>query len=331
MRIRHIILVLSSLFIFIVNASFGQQVYQFSQYQQNLYILNNASAGQNDYLDVTLSYRNQWIGITNSPTTYYVSANMPLGRRLDVKPKQSSTRISRPESYNSIERKSFHAVGVSAAQDSYGPYALNILTASYAFHLPIAEELTLSFSPNVSFNSITFDQNKAIVEDLRDPTYANYVGARNQSSQLDINVAFWLYHSRYFIGYSSDQLIQDRLKLTRGGSLEEIKPNHNFIAGYNFRINRNLILTPNVMLKYVSQTPLSADLNVRLDIQERYWAGLTYRNSHALAGMLGVYFNNSLRLGYSFDFSLNSIQTQNIGSHEIVLGLNFFNKKKAAF
>lgn len=331
MRVIRYILGLSFAVFSSVNAGQAQQVYQFSQYQQNLYILNSASAGQHDYLDVTLSYRNQWVGITNSPTTYYVSANMPLGRRLDVKPKESSTRISQPSSYNSIERKSFHAVGFSAAQDSYGPYALNIVTGSYAFHLPVAQELTLSFSPNVSFNSITFDPTKAIVEDGRDPTYANYVGTRNQSSQLDINVAFWLYHKRYFIGYSSDQLIQDRLRLTSEVSLEEIKAHHNFIAGYGFRLNRNFVLTPNVMMKYVSQAPISADLNVRLDIQERYWAGLTYRNSNALAGMLGLYLNNTIRLGYSFDFSLNSIQTQNIGSHEIVLGLNLFNKEKAAF
>ena len=329
MKLKHYILTLG---IVLISASLdAQQVYQFSQYQQNLYILNSATAGQNNYLDLTMSYRNQWVGIENSPTTYYVSANMPLGKRLDVKPEQSSTRISSPGKYHQLKRKSFHAVGFFAAQDSYGPYGLNIVSASYAFHLPVADELSISFSPNVSFNSVTFDPNKAVVETLGDPTYSNYIGTRNQSSQLDINVAFWMYHSNFFLGYSSDQLIQDRLRLSSEVSMEEIKAHHNVIGGYKFRLNSALSLTPSVLVKYVSQAPLSADINVRLDIQDRYWAGITYRNSNTLAGMLGLYLNNTFRLGYSFDFTMSSIQTQNVGSHEIVLGINFLNKEKAVF
>jgi type IX secretion system PorP/SprF family membrane protein len=309
----------------------AQQVYQFTQYQQNLYILNSASAGVHNYLDINLSYRNQWVGMDNSPTTYYVSANMPLGQRLDVHPQKASSRISSPSTYNSIPRSPFHSVGFFAAQDSYGPYSLNIVSASYSFHLPMAKELTLSFSPNVSFNSVSFDPNKAVVEYPGDPTYANYLGSRNQSSQLDINVAFWLYHNDFFVGYSSDQLVQDKLKLTSEVTLEQIKAHHNLIGGYKFVLNGKLALTPSVMVKYVSQAPINADVNVRLDIEERYWAGITYRSSNSLSGMLGVYLNNTVRLGYSFDLTLSTIQLRNAGSHELFLGLNIFNKEKAIF
>src|SRR5688572_30947797 len=83
----------------------AQQVYQFSQYMQNHYILNTASGGQHDYLDLNTSYRKQWAGIKNSPTTFYVSANMPIGKRLNLNPKASSSRISSPAVYNSIQRK----------------------------------------------------------------------------------------------------------------------------------------------------------------------------------------------------------------------------------
>ena len=330
-RLLNIAITVALVIVGISTNSFGQQVYQFGQYQQNLYILNSASAGVHDYLDVNMSYRQQWVGIENSPTTYYVSANMPIGQRLGVHPKESSTRISTPQSYNSIKRTSFHAVGLFAAQDAYGPYGLNIISASYAFHLPIADELTISFSPNVSFNSVSFDPNKAVVEFSGDPTYSNYLGTRNQSSQMDINVAFWLYHTNYFLGYSSDQLIQDKLNLSSEVTLEEIKAHHNFIGGYKYRLNRNFVLSPSVMLKYVSQAPLNADLNMRVDIQERYWAGVTYQTSNTISGMVGLYLSNTLRLGYSFDFTMSSIQLQNAGSHEIFLGLNLFNKEKTVF
>ncbi|MEQ9188570.1 MAG: type IX secretion system membrane protein PorP/SprF [Cryomorphaceae bacterium] len=309
----------------------GQQVYQFSQYLQNLYILNSATAGLHDYTEVNLSYRNQWVGITNSPTTYYVSVTQPIGKRIEINPQNSSVRISSPAAYTSIQRKSYHAIGGYAARDSYGPYGLTMAGLSYTFHLPIAKQLSVAFSPSVGYTSVTFDQSKAVVEFSGDPTYMNYVSTRAASSLMDINLAFWMYHPKFFVGYSTDQLVQDRLKLSNQITLEEIKAHHNLIAGYHYRINRNMTLTPSVLVKYVGQAPISADLNVRLDYQDRFWGGISFRNSNSLVGMAGIHLSNTLRFGYAFDFTLSSIQTNNIGSHEVMLGLNLFNKEKAIF
>ena len=136
-NIRHI-LVLVVLVFFGYQQAKSQQIYQFSQYLQNLYLLNTASGGIHNYTEVNLSYRNQWVGITNSPTTFYVSANAPIGSRVDVKPISSSVRISNVESYNSIVRKSYHDIGGYIARDGYGPYAQTMGALSYAFHLPVA-------------------------------------------------------------------------------------------------------------------------------------------------------------------------------------------------
>lgn len=309
----------------------AQQVYQFSQYLQNLYILNTATAGMNNYLELNLSYRKQWVGMNNSPTTYYVSGNMPFGKRLNVNPKSSSVRISSPSSYNKITRKAFHAVGGFIAKDTYGPYSLNVGGISYAFHLPLAKQLTASFSPNIGFSSVLFDPAKAQVEVAGDPTYNNYLSTRDKSLNMDINVALWVYHPRFFAGYSSDQLMQDRLKLSSQVTLEKIKAHHNIIAGYHYRINQDFVLTPSVLAKYVNQAPVSFDFNARIDYQERYWGALSYRNTNTLVGMIGLYLNNTMRFGYAFDFTFSSLQLQNIGSHEIMLGLNLFNKEKVIF
>ena len=140
-----------------------------------------------------------------------------------------------------------------------------------------------------------------------------------------------MYHPKFFVGYSSDQLVQDRLKLSNQITFEKIRAHHNLMAGYNHKLNRNMTLTPSILVKYVAQTPVTADFNVRLDYQDRFWAGLSYRNTNTLVGMLGIHLSNTLRFGYAFDFTLSSIQTNNIGSHEIMLGLNLFNKEKAIF
>ncbi len=326
LRITLILLVLNSAF-----SVRSQQVYQFSQYLQNLYILNTATAGLHDYTEVNMSYRKQWIGIDNSPTTYYVSVNTPIGKRLDIKPEASSVRISSPQAYQTIQRESFHAVGGYVAQDQFGPFGITMAGLSYTFHLPVGDELTISFSPSTSYNSVNFDQNKAQVEFSGDPTYAGYIANQARTSQMDINVAFWLYHPKFFLGYSSDQLVQDRLRLSNQVSFEEIKAHHNVIGGYHFRLSRDLTLTPSVLLRYVDQAPFSFDFNTRLDYQDRFWAGVSYRNSQSIVGMAGLHLSNTLRFGYAFDFTMSSVQLQNIGSHEVMIGLNLFNKEKAVF
>lgn len=309
----------------------AQQAYQFSQYLQNLYLLNTATAGLHNYTEVNLGYRSQWVGIENSPQTFYASVTHPLGKRMSVNPEKGSVRISTPTTYNNIRRKAYSAIGGYIMRDAFGPYAMNIASLSYTYHLPIAEELSLSFSPNVSFGQIMFNQNKAQVELAGDPTYDAYAGMQGSATKMDINLAFWLSHEKFFVGYSSNQLLGDRLELTNQISLTELRAHHNVIGGYHFRLNNKWKMSPSVMLRYINNNPLSADLNVMMEYKEAMWCGLSYRNSNNIIGMIGTNLSNSLRLSYSFDFALTSLQLQNVGSHEIVLGINLFNKEKAVF
>jgi type IX secretion system PorP/SprF family membrane protein len=319
-----------ALMIVLTMSAGAQQIYQLSQYLQNLYVLNSATAGLHDYTEVNLSYRNQWVGITNSPTTYYVSVNTPIGKRVEINPQSSSLRISSPTAYNSVTRKSYHAIGGYVLQDASGASAQQIASLSYTFHLPITKELSVSFSPSVGYRNSTFFQDKAKTELPNDPTYNLYT-AQNPGAQMDVNIAAWLYHPKFFVGYSTAQLVQDRLKFNDLISYEEIKVHHNLIMGYNYKINRNLILTPSVLLRYVDLAPFAFDVNFRLDYRDLFWSGLSYRNSNSLIAMIGMHLSNTLRFGYAFDLGLTPIRTRNAGSHEIMLGLNLSNKEKAIF
>ncbi|MDP4664244.1 MAG: type IX secretion system membrane protein PorP/SprF [Salibacteraceae bacterium] len=320
-------------FLVLVTFSFAkaQQAYQFSQYLQNQYLLNSATAGLHNYTEVNMAFRSQWVGIENSPQTIYASVTHPLGERLSINPEKGSVRISTPTTYNNIRRKAYHALGGYILRDAYGPYAMNIASLSYTYHLPIAKELSLSFSPNVSFGQTSFNQTKAVVELSGDPTYDSYAGMQGSSTKMDINVAFWLSHEKFFVGYSSNQLLGDRLELTSQISLTALRAHHNIIAGYHYKINRNLKLSPSVMLRYINQNPFSFDINLMADYKEWIWGGLSYRNSNSIIGMIGMNLSSTFKLGYSFDFTLSSLQYRNVGSHELVLGINLFNKEKAVF
>src|SRR5690606_37647426 len=99
MAMNRFLLLLISLLV--ASAGFSQQLPQYSQYMHNLYVVNPASAGMNDYLDVNLSFRQQWTGIDDAPRTYYLSATGALGKRDKPTTRSLPIPISRPDLYRS--------------------------------------------------------------------------------------------------------------------------------------------------------------------------------------------------------------------------------------
>ena len=59
----------------------AQQKPYYTQYIMNNYILNPALSGIENYMDVKLSYRNQWNDIVGAPVTMYFSAHAPINKK----------------------------------------------------------------------------------------------------------------------------------------------------------------------------------------------------------------------------------------------------------
>jgi type IX secretion system PorP/SprF family membrane protein len=59
---------------YVVNA---QQKPVYTQYVLNNYIINPAISGIENYTDLKLSYRKQWVGIEGAPSTFYMTIHGP--------------------------------------------------------------------------------------------------------------------------------------------------------------------------------------------------------------------------------------------------------------
>ena len=69
------------LFVFFADA---QQRPHYTQYILNNYILNPALSGIENYVDVKLSTRDQWVGLDGAPKTSYISIQGPIGNKNPV-------------------------------------------------------------------------------------------------------------------------------------------------------------------------------------------------------------------------------------------------------
>jgi len=73
-------LLLLIVFLVFVNVSNAQQRPHYTQYIMNNYIVNPAIGGIENYVDVKLSARNQWIGNEGAPKTFYATIHGAIGK-----------------------------------------------------------------------------------------------------------------------------------------------------------------------------------------------------------------------------------------------------------
>src|SRR5215212_12177513 len=59
----------------------AQQKPHYTQYILNQYIINPALTGVENYIDVKISHRHQWVGIQDAPVTSYFTIHSPLGKK----------------------------------------------------------------------------------------------------------------------------------------------------------------------------------------------------------------------------------------------------------
>ncbi len=311
--------------------TFGQQLGQYSQYLNNQFILNPAAAGEHEYFDIDLSFRQQWVGFDNAPQNYYLSGHTRLGGKPKVIA-NPSLRMSHPEeaivsSESNVGGKIKHGVGGIVAADNYGPFKRLNISAAYALHIPVGENAHWSFGLNAGWGNMNFDQSMVSLATSNDATFDQFTATNQRLNFLDVNVGTYFYSDKFFVGYSSNQLLQNSIYF--GGAPSEGKLNvHHFITGgVHLPLSEKLKLTPGVLLKYMNPAPLSFDLTARLTYEDKYFAGLSYRHGDAMIVMLGGYINDLIKIGYTFDYTVSGLSNYNSGGHEVLLGI-MLNKSK---
>lgn len=312
--------------LFLSYSGLGQQLGQYSQYLNNAFIINPAAAGEHDYFDIDLSYRQQWAGIDDAPQNYYLSGHTTLKREKTpyFNPSLRTSHVEEtvtskvaPTKFTQIK----HGIGGIIAADNYGPFKRLNVNAAYALHIPIAAKFYWSFGANIGWAGMNFDPNFIQLANSSDGIYDQFSANAQRLNLFDLNLGTYAYNDKFFVGYSSNQLLQNKIYF--GGTPVEGRQHvHHFIqGGYKFELNDKLDLTPGAMIKYMAPAPISYDINVRIIYDDSYFAGLSYRNQDAVVVMVGAHFKEMFKFAYSYDYVTSNLGNYTSGGHEIIFGL----------
>lgn len=319
-----------------MSTAHAQQKPHYTQYILNQYILNPALTGIENYTDLKLSHRRQWVGLQDAPITSYLSIHTALGKgdprtsatSMDVYGDATSSRGSAYwDEYSAAPNH--HGVGLQIIQDQAGPFRNTSVMATYAYHLGLNAKTNLSAGFGVGYGQLALNMNKLFFgPDVPvDPAIAGS-GVLNRG-HLDMNAGLWLYSDRYFFGIAGNQLVPQKIEYAQNLiRLNDGKwvPHFFATAGYRFLLSEDINLIPSVMVKKVDPVPIQYDLNAKIQYRDLLWAGATYRGQYGSAAMAGFNAMGRLTISYSYDYTTTRLNTVSQGTHEILIGYLFHKK-----
>ncbi len=326
--------------LFVCVQVFGQQRPHYTQYILNNYILNPALSGIENYTDVKISSRDQWVGLNGAPKTTYFSIQAPIGKG-DYR--TSSTSFEVPgqnprgkyywENYTAAEPH--HGIGMTIVNDKTGSFNRFTANATYAYHIGLSPTMNLSAGFSAGITNVSIDKSKQDFSgngDPYDPATGAAISGEINRIRPDLGVGLWLYSKNYFVGLSAQQIIPQKLSFSDDAtfiSTGRLIPHLFLTAGYRFLAGEDFNIIPSVMLKYVQGSSINnfqPEMNLKVQYQDLLWLGGSYRNKDGYAGMVGFNISNSFNVGYAYDITKTSLNTVSRGTHEFLVGFMFGNK-----
>ncbi len=307
------IVVLFSFFLLMKPAS--AQDPEFSQFYANPLYLNPALAGINICPRIIANYRNQWPSLDNA----FVAYNASFDQYFDV----------------------LHGgVGLLLTTDraSGGNLNTTIIGLMYAYKFNITGHLQASAALKVNYYQRSLQWQNLTFEDMIDPQSGftlptsekppdnSTVGVPDFSAGV-----FLAYDDLVYGGIAVDHLSQPKIGFYASNSTQlymkytvHVGSVINLKKGGSWGDDREFSISPNIL--YQQQFNFH-QLNIGLYLTiDPFVGGLWFRhnfeNADALIPMIGFHWK-SLRVGYSYDYTVSNLQGASGGAHEVSASWQF--------
>ncbi len=267
----------------------AQQDPLYSQYINNPVLINPAYAGSTTDLAASAMYRKQWAGFEGSPVTMNANAHMAL----------HNNRMG---------------TGLIILQDKLGTDRTTEVTALYSYHLPLNEQITLSFGLQGGIINY-YSDNSSLQINPADTKFANL-----SEWKPNLGTGLIVRSDNFFVSLSVPKLL--KASSTINQNTTSLYNQHFYALGaYSFQVSPRLKLKPWILTRLVGGAPAAIDYGASLKIDDSYSVGLFTRNFDTYGFLAQLNLGEHLRLGYVFELpTKQSVGTQ-FTTHEFTLGV----------
>ncbi|MFC4095193.1 PorP/SprF family type IX secretion system membrane protein [Euzebyella saccharophila] len=261
----------------------AQQTAVFSEYNYNPFLINSAYAGMLSSTELSATHSGFISEVTGSPRTLSLTVNSPL-------------------------RDGKVGLGAGFLQDEVGVSKNSTFFAAYSYKIFFDFESNRPYwqlyQPGVLSFGITaglqqFKEDLLSLGIMDDPNFSENINATIPT----VGISFLFNHAQFFAGISAPNVLGD--KLASRDDLNLSNPVYGYF-GYRFFTSmfEEIMIKPNVLLKYEDGAPLQADLNIAASFKNKIEVGAGYRTSSSINLLAGVYFLKNLRFIYNYNIAL---------------------------
>ncbi|MCX6287567.1 MAG: type IX secretion system membrane protein PorP/SprF [Bacteroidetes bacterium] len=275
---------------------FAQQDALFTQYMYTKLEFNPAYTGSHEGLSLDLLGRFQWVGIQGAPRTLCLTAHTPL-------PNQHL------------------GLGMYVYMDQLGPAIDYNVMGTFAYRI-LFPNSKLCFGLSAGIKYYDIDWTALNPKDAGDPALTGQV---KNKVVPDADFGIYYYSNKYYAGASVKHLFQNQILVSNTvpdgqDNFTRLLRTWYFIGGGTIPLYGNVQLMPSLLIKYVPNSPIQADVSARVRFLEIITLGAAYRTNDALCLLMELVVYKGLSLGYSYDIWFNALKGNNQGSHEIRIG-----------
>ena len=254
---------------------------------------NPAYVGSNFVNEVSVSTRNQWTSIENSPRGQLLTLSSPRKNNVGL-------GISAFTRKNFVERRSLAYIDFS--------YKLQFSSEKFLF---------LGLKGGTSLFKTDFSEisNQSIITDP----------ALNNTNRVkpNLGVGMLLKYPKFYFSFSIPRLFSQS-----DNNFEYNNERMNTYLGVGFKkeVLSNIGFETNAFLRLIQGSKAIMDLNGLLSFNENLKLGANYRTNNTISPLLQLRINN-LDIGYGYEFSLNNnLVGLGVKTHEIFIKFILENK-----
>lgn len=268
---------------------YGQQDPLYAQYLTNPMIFNPAYAGLNNSFNGAVSFRNQWAGFDGAPTTVNFNAHSSF-----------------------VDNKV--GLGAMVVRDKAGFLKNNEVEFLGSYKLNF-DKYTVSFGMQFGFMNSTYQYDKVTLPNQQDPAFNS---GEMKYSWPNLGVGAILKGENFIVGLSVPRMT----KAKEGSTNFLVSSQHVYLYGaYVYYLGTRLRLKPSVLLRGVQGSPIAADVNVNINIDTKYSAGVFLRNFKSYGVILQAWVLDKFRFGYAFELPTGASVGPQFTSHELTLAV----------
>ncbi|WP_209329940.1 PorP/SprF family type IX secretion system membrane protein [Lunatimonas salinarum] len=254
--------------------------------------------------------RNQWSGVEGAPKTRFLSIELDFGELGGLEDPALMGK---------------NAVSLNMLHDTYGAFMETELIGAYASRIRITDRHNVRLGAGVNYLSVRLDGNALTVEQAQDASIGQYLGSFANMQIIDFNLGLALTHEDYYISYGMHHVNGGRL--SSGDDFMNGQPMSIMVqTGYRYSFSESVTGIGNFFYRKQEGFADNTEINLKALMLDTFWVGAGHRLNYANSLHVG-YLGGAIRLGYVYEYPINSSRQFLGNTHEFMVMFRFFDQQ----